>query len=48
MATTCPCDAPQQVLKVALHSEEREESHRTREVKEEIDVAVDAGLAPSR
>jgi hypothetical protein len=36
------------VLEVGLHFEEREESHRTGEVNEEIDVAVDAGLAPSR
>jgi hypothetical protein len=36
------------VLEVALHFEESEEPHRTRKVNEEIDVAVDAGLAPSR
>ncbi len=40
--------SPQQVLKVALHFEEPEESHRTDGINEEIDVAVDSGLAPSR
>ena len=40
--------SPQQVLKVALHFEEREESHWPGEVNEEIDDAVDAGLAPRR
>jgi hypothetical protein len=36
------------MLKVALHFEEPEEPHWTGEVNEEIDVAVDSGLAPSR
>jgi hypothetical protein len=40
--------SPQQVLKVALHFEEPEEPHWTGEVNEEIDVAVDSRLAPSR
>jgi hypothetical protein len=40
--------SPQQMLKVALHFEEPEEPHWTGEVNEEIDVAVDSGLAPSR
>jgi len=34
----------QQVLKVALHFEEPEQPHRTGEVDEQIDVAVDSGL----
>jgi hypothetical protein len=40
--------APQQILKVALHFEEPEESHWTGKVNEKIDVAVGSGLAPSR
>jgi hypothetical protein len=40
--------SPEQALEVALELEEREEPHGAGEVNEEIDVAVDSGLAPSR